>query len=394
MTTTDNFCDASYSPDDNKLRLYAATRLDAETYRRAKAAGYRWAPKQELFVCPRWTPQAEDLALELAGDIVDEDMSLVERAEARAERFEGYSERREREGDAAQAAVAAIAEGIPFGQPILVGHHSEKRARKDAERIERGMRKALRLFDTAEYWTQRAAGAIRAAKYKERPQVRARRIKTLEAERRKRVAAYTPQEPRQECLQEPWCSPRCKICGRDRYAAEACEGHAFGLDPTRPPKTLHVWAGSKGSGHWVEVSRLPAIETAQSRWIAHLDKRLSYERAMLEAEGATNLLDKPKRRSLPPLLNYRSAEPLQSRNEYRREEIIGYRQVAVTKAQLAKVPSDYKGTRPSLDSSHRFRIASARSLGVSEGGKSWDYVAVFLTDSKVHDRPEGSADAA
>jgi hypothetical protein len=29
---------------------------------------------------------------------------------------------------------------IPFGQPILVGHHSEGRARRDQGRIESGMR--------------------------------------------------------------------------------------------------------------------------------------------------------------------------------------------------------------------------------------------------------------
>ena len=32
---------AAYSPDDGKLRLYATTRLDPETYGRAKALGFR-----------------------------------------------------------------------------------------------------------------------------------------------------------------------------------------------------------------------------------------------------------------------------------------------------------------------------------------------------------------
>lgn len=59
---------------------------------------------------------------------------------------------------------------------------SERRARKDAERIENGMRKAVRMWETADYWKSRAAGAIRHAKYKERPDVRARRIKTIEFE--------------------------------------------------------------------------------------------------------------------------------------------------------------------------------------------------------------------
>ncbi len=29
---------------------------------------------------------------------------------------------------------------IPPGQPILVGHHSERRTRRDAQRIENGMK--------------------------------------------------------------------------------------------------------------------------------------------------------------------------------------------------------------------------------------------------------------
>src|SRR5215472_156956 len=85
---------ATYSPEDNKLRLYSSTRLDKELYTRVKAAGFKWAPKQDLFVAPMWTPGREDLLLELCGEIGDEDTSLVDRAEDRAERFEDYSEKR------------------------------------------------------------------------------------------------------------------------------------------------------------------------------------------------------------------------------------------------------------------------------------------------------------
>lgn len=64
---------ATYSPDDNKLRLYAASRLDPETYKKVHDAGFRWAPKQALFVAPAWTPGREDVLLSLAGEIEDED---------------------------------------------------------------------------------------------------------------------------------------------------------------------------------------------------------------------------------------------------------------------------------------------------------------------------------
>ncbi len=75
---------ATYSPDDNKLRLYAASRLDPETYKKVHDAGFRWAPRQALFVAPAWTPGREDVLLSLAGEIEDEDSTLAERQEARA----------------------------------------------------------------------------------------------------------------------------------------------------------------------------------------------------------------------------------------------------------------------------------------------------------------------
>ncbi|HAV8062824.1 TPA: DUF3560 domain-containing protein [Escherichia coli] len=143
---------ATYSPDDNKLRLYAASRLDPETYKKVHDAGFRWAPKQALFVAPAWTPGREDVLLSLAGEIEDEDSTLAERQEARAERFTGYSGKRASESAQALDEVERLAAMIPPGQPILVGHHSERRARRDAQRIENGMKRAVMLFERAEYW--------------------------------------------------------------------------------------------------------------------------------------------------------------------------------------------------------------------------------------------------
>jgi hypothetical protein len=103
---------ATYSPDDNKLRLYSMSRLVSETYARVRAAGFVWAPQQGFFVAPMWTPEREDLLLELCGEIEDEDSTLVERAEDRAERFEEFAERRLEDAERAQAAVSAIADNI------------------------------------------------------------------------------------------------------------------------------------------------------------------------------------------------------------------------------------------------------------------------------------------
>lgn len=66
-------------------------------------------------------------------------MTYRDRREARAERLREWAEKRDVKADAAEAKTRQLADMIPFGQPILVGHHSEGRSRRDAERIQRGM---------------------------------------------------------------------------------------------------------------------------------------------------------------------------------------------------------------------------------------------------------------
>ncbi len=56
-----------------------------------------------------WTPDREDLLTELCGEIGDEDTSLMDRQEQRAERFEEYSDNRKADAEAAHAAVNRIA---------------------------------------------------------------------------------------------------------------------------------------------------------------------------------------------------------------------------------------------------------------------------------------------
>jgi protein-L-isoaspartate O-methyltransferase len=249
---------ATYSPEDNKLRLYADSRLPADAYQRVKAAGFKWAPKQGLFVAPMWTPQRAALLVELCGGIGDEDTSLVERAEERADRFENYSDKRADDAECAHAAVAEIAAGIPLGQPILIGHHSERRACRDAEKIENGMRKAVRLWETSQYWLDRAAGALRHAKYKQLPAVRHRRIKSLEADLRRYRAAFTP---------NPTVRPIMQTASGD-------------IEPSE-----HVWCGQGRGGYWVKREKLAALEAHYAPWIEHSENRLAYERAMLAEQG-------------------------------------------------------------------------------------------------------------
>jgi protein-L-isoaspartate O-methyltransferase len=300
---------ATYSPEDNKLRLYPAYKLDADDYERVKAAGFKWAPKQELFVAPMWTPGREDLLIEMCGEIDDEDKSLVSRAEERADRFEDYSDNRASDAESARKAVSAIADNIPFGQPILVGHHSEKHARRDAQKIENGMRRAVKMWEQAEYWKQRAAGAVRAAKYKERPDVRARRIKGLEADKRKQERATADADKFLKLWGRLDDAAQWKTKSGDilpmiervKYIANYDHvSKAFSLAEYPAAEGVHayegmqsLWSALDGGRITAEQARDIAIPIHESgnahraRWIAHYENRIAYERAMLEDVGGT-----------------------------------------------------------------------------------------------------------
>jgi protein-L-isoaspartate O-methyltransferase len=275
-----------------------------------KDAGFAWAPKQEIFVAGMWTPQREDLLIEMCGEIGDEDTSLVDRAEDRAERFEGYSERRAEDASRAKRQVEAIAGGIPMGQPILVGHHSERHARRDAEKIENGMRKAVKMWETAKYWESRAAGAVRAAKYKERPDVRHRRIKGLEADKRKQEKTIAEVEQNLS-LWEKVCGPNSTVKRTDgeEFTPTARAVYVLGrmssynsrcfpladfpraLPASQYEGQMSLYSALDGGVITVDQAEAFFRESCAARvervarWLAHYENRIAYERAMLGEAG-------------------------------------------------------------------------------------------------------------
>ncbi|WP_254512288.1 DUF3560 domain-containing protein [Anatilimnocola floriformis] len=173
---------ATYSPEDNKLRIYPeGTRVDSilteAEYAEFKRDGYKWAGKQECFVAARWTPSAEDWALELAETIEDEDYSAEERSADRAERFNGYLGKRR---DEAHGHADTFEAG-----PSAFGHQIRQRAERQAARHDRHRGRALNQWSKAEYWQQRTAGVIAHALYRSSPEVRRGRLIRLETEQRR-----------------------------------------------------------------------------------------------------------------------------------------------------------------------------------------------------------------
>jgi 16S rRNA G1207 methylase RsmC len=374
--------DATYDAADDKLRLRASSRLDAETYAMVKAAGFGWAPKQDLFYAV-WTPSREDLLTLLAGDIDDEETSLEERVAERSERFATYQTKRATDAEIAHKAVASIADGIPLGQPILVGHHSERRARRDAERIENGMRRAVKLWETSQYWQGRAAGAILSAKYKELPAVRARRIKKLEAERRSHerdLKSSTAFLALWKKLDQH--SSIHKTDGKTSTFQEHA-AHVANLDRSMTSLWSEIESGRMipAEAQARYVANHERIITESRRWISHLDNRLSYERALL-AESGYQSPPKKSPKTVLPLLNYAGTVLVCDcrQNEPRTTETVG-----ITKAEWTKLHADYKGTCVSADGTHRLRTAM-----LDRPGRATGLCVVYLTDSKQHAKPDAA----
>jgi len=78
---------------------------------------------------------------------------------ARQERLERAAERAKKRADAAykRADLREEVSGIPLGQPILVGHHSEKRHRRAIERADNAMRRSIEEGKKASEYAARAA---------------------------------------------------------------------------------------------------------------------------------------------------------------------------------------------------------------------------------------------
>ncbi len=98
--------------------------------------------------------------------------------EAKRQRF---TERAAKERGVAATAFSSArraANGIPMGQPILVGHHSERRHRKDLERMDTGMRKGIAATEKAAELEHRAEAVGTAGISSDDPEA----ITKLEAE--------------------------------------------------------------------------------------------------------------------------------------------------------------------------------------------------------------------
>jgi hypothetical protein len=308
---------ATYCPEDNKLRLYVG-RVPREEYLALKSEGWTSTPKQSCDFVAVWTPDREDTAISYAGIIGDEDQDPGERAAERAERFAGYLGKRLSE-------ASTHADSFESG-PSVHGYQSQERAERAAARHDRLADKAVNQWEKAEYWQRRTEGVISHALYKDLPGVRMGRIKTIEADMRKNVADRQKWHSEQVMNHSVMLAIVKHSEGKQEKIV-AAPGYQYcihyireadGLEEGTPMSfeqicrvMISTVLSSSYSEPWAtlcmqaEKGEIPAADVARkwldrhgweapgefkeddSRWYRHFQLRLSYERQMLEAQGGT-----------------------------------------------------------------------------------------------------------
>jgi hypothetical protein len=83
-----------------------------------------------------------------------------QRQRDRAERYTELADKAKERSTAAYERSSTLSGMIPFGQPVLVGHHSEGRHRRDIERIHAAMDRSVEESKKAEYYTDKASAAL------------------------------------------------------------------------------------------------------------------------------------------------------------------------------------------------------------------------------------------
>lgn len=153
---------ATYDPDDNKLRIYPTDidqRFEREDWEQlCKDHGFTKAYKQGCYFAV-WSYRRKQFTVEWAGEIVREGSTLSERAEARALRFDQHAINRYNDSNAYLRTAQSYAE--QSSQPILIGHHSERKVEVAEKRRKSAEKQAIKNRDTANYWLQKATGVER-----------------------------------------------------------------------------------------------------------------------------------------------------------------------------------------------------------------------------------------
>ncbi len=148
---------------------------DQETITLLKSNGWRWSGyRKQWHTNRRYAKPPVGIDYSDGGE--------CDYASERGDRLHTASDRAESRSQEAYERSNALVENIPLGQPILIGHHSQRGHEKTLEKSRNAMDTSVQEQKKAEHLEYKANSSERHQAYKEKPDVIARRIKRLKGE--------------------------------------------------------------------------------------------------------------------------------------------------------------------------------------------------------------------
>lgn len=167
-----------------RLWLMFTGRPNTSTINDLKAGGWRWSGFRK-----EWHHPSRYASVPSSIEAIDD--GLVDYASERGERLEARAGKHEAKSEAAHKRFETISSGIPLGQPILVGHHSEAHARRDVARIQSAIRQSVEHGREAERLDAAASSSERHQAYLQSVPVIQRRLDRLRADLRSMERTFT-----------------------------------------------------------------------------------------------------------------------------------------------------------------------------------------------------------
>ncbi|MFW9890062.1 MAG: DUF3560 domain-containing protein [Candidatus Thorarchaeota archaeon] len=178
--------------ETQRVEVIYPDKPEPEERQKLKGKGFRWSPKRGAWVrkiTSTSMTKAQSLGFERAEDVGtpltggEKAQRELERMERSAERHEARSKRAMFEAKQHHKEAKQMMDVIPMGQPILVGHHSERADRRYRERIHKKEGKFVEKYRESEHEQNVAERVARRAKYmKENPAYASKKIEALDKE--------------------------------------------------------------------------------------------------------------------------------------------------------------------------------------------------------------------
>jgi hypothetical protein len=202
--------------------------------------------------------------------------SYEAKQEARRQRLLELAAKREREASQRFGTAREIGSHIPLGQPILVGHHSEKRARSDAARIDNNMRAGVEASKKSDYYAGKAASVGSGGISADDPEA----IDKL----REKLAGMEADQERMKAVN--------KICASKKLTDEqkTASLNEMGIGATRAARLIsgEDTYGKPGYPSYALQNNNANIHRVRER-IAHLEHREQVRAVLLEEKGSADV---------------------------------------------------------------------------------------------------------